>query len=156
MSVEQFTVDQLREELERFRIKYKSDLSEKDAEIRELKASIKVKKRVEHVVHAEYTYEYFPKFAITILNRIDPKKKLSHAYIKSCSLINYIIVCGTGVIINNLVQKFLYSYTGEALNWMVINNLAIIIAFLWNYTMSVGPLGFFWGLSPKIKKEKMI
>jgi len=151
MSEEQFTAAQLREELERIIAKHKTELSEKNAEIRELKAALKTKTKIEEVIHAEYTQEYFPKFVIGLLNLIDPKKKLSHLYIKTMSLVNYMLVCGIGVFINTYI---LYALVNLFPLWLA-NLCAIFTAFLWNWTLTVGPLGYLMGLSPKVKKEKV-
>jgi len=150
ISKEQFTAAQLKEELTRLIDKHKSDLLEKDARIRELKAVINVKKRVEEVVHAEYTQEYFPKFIIGVLNLIDPKKKLSFLYIRTMNSVNYMIVCGIGVLINMYI---LYGLVTLLPLWLA-NLGAIFVAFAWNWSMSVGPLGFFMGLSPKKRNVK--
>jgi len=143
--------DQLEQVIEEIKRRHNLELSEKDAKIRELKAAIKTKMRVEEVVHAEYTQEYFPKFVIGLLNLIDPKKKLSHLYIKTMSLVNYVLVCGIGVFINTYI---LYALVNLFPLWLA-NLCAIFTAFLWNWTLTVGPLGYLMGLSPKVKKEKV-
>jgi len=148
MSREQFTAAQLKEELEQVQNRHKAELAEKDTEIRELRAAIRVKKRVEEVVHAEYTQEYFPKFVIGVLNLIDPKKKLSFWYIKAMSLLNYMLVCSIGVFINMYV---LYALVAFLPLWLA-NLCAIFTAFTWNWTLTVGPLGYFMGLSPRTKR----
>jgi len=145
---EEFSSNQLKEEIERLIVKHRSDLSEKDDVIRELRAAIRTKRRVEEVVHAEYTQEYFPRFIITALNLLDPKKKLSFWYIKMMSLLNYMLVCSIGVIINMYV---LYAFIGFLPLWLA-NLCAIFTAFTWNWTFTVGPLGYFMGLSPRKKK----
>jgi len=150
VSREQFTATQLKEELERVLNKHKTELAEKDAEIRELKAAINVKKRVEEVVHAEYTQEYFPKFIIGVLNLIDPKKKLSFWYIKTMSLLNYMLVCGIGVFINTYILYALVNY----LPLWLANLCAILVAFTWNWNLTVGPLGYIMGLSPRKKRRE--
>ncbi len=151
MSEESFTVDQLREEIEGIRRRHSSVIAEKDAEIRELKAAIKTKRRIEDVTHAEYTQEYFPKLVIAILNAIDPKKKMSFLYLKMMSLINYMLVCGAGVLINMYI---LYALVNFLPLWLA-NLFAIVIAFIWNWNLTVGPLGYIMGLSPKMSKRGM-
>lgn len=149
MTEEQFIVDQLREELESIISKHKLEIGDKNREISELKATIKTKRRVEDVTHAEYTQEYFPKFMISLLNLIDPRKKLSFWYIKTMSLLNYMLICSVGVVINMYVLLTVVKF---APLWLA-NLSAIFLAFLWNWNFTVGPLGYIMGLSPRRKKR---
>jgi len=61
---------------------------------------------------------------------------------------NYAIIGGIGVVINYLVWLLLQ----PMFVWWVTNALAILIAWTWNWSNSVGPLGFLWGFKEKGEK----
>lgn len=147
---EQFEIQQLREEIQSLKTHHEYDLSEKASEIKELQNLLKLKERVETVTHAEYTQQYFPKIVLTLLKSFDPDGRFRKLYLNWMSLINYAIVCGIGVGINMYVIYALIRF----LPLWGANLGAIVIAFLWNWNFSVGPLGFIFGLSPKKKKVK--
>ena len=144
-------IHQLKDQIERLKTKHKTELDDKNKEIKALKDQLKVKKRTEDVIEAEYTFQYFPAIILSITKVLDPTDFLSKFYIKYVKLLNYCLVCGLGVVINQFVIHFFIKYL--PLFWS--NNFAIATAFLWNYTLSVGPLGFLFGLAPKKKKVKM-
>lgn len=145
-----FEADQLRDVIEELKNRHKKEIEEKNQEISELKSTLKLKQRVEVVTHTEFTTNYFPKFVLTILGLFDKNKKLSHLYVQGMSLFNYIFVCGIGVLINMFVIHRLV----HLLPLWLANTGAILIAFLWNWNFSVGPLGYLFGLSPRKKKVK--
>ena len=140
----------LEEEMHLIKEKYKSELKEKNDKIKELNNLLKVKGRVERVTHAEYTTKYFPNFMLKMIKIFDPSGRISKWYLDFMSIINYAIVCGIGVIINQLAIHTLIKFM--SLFWA--NSFAILIAFIWNWNFSVGPLGFLFGLSPRKKKVK--
>ena len=144
-------INQLKDQIERLKTKHKAELDDKNKEIKALKDQLKIKKRTEDVVEAEYTFQYFPAIILSISKVLDPSNVLSKIYIKWHSLFNYMIVCGTGVAINQIAIHYFVRFM--SLFWA--NNLAIMIAFASNWTFSVGPLGYLFGLSPKKKKVKM-
>jgi len=94
------------------------------------------------------TLRYFPAAINRALLLLDPAGKLSRLYLKWLSLLNYAVVCGIGIGINTYV---LYGLVNLFPLWLA-NFCAILTAFLWNWTMSVGPLGYLWGLSPRRTK----
>ncbi len=70
---------------------------------------------------------------------------LKNMYLKRVKFFNYAFVGGCGVIINTLLLYALISFLPLYLaNW-----IAILVAWLSNYTFSVGPLGFLFGLGEK-------
>ena len=88
-------------------------------------------------------YDYFPLLVVKTADLVDPTGTLSNIYIKMESMFNYAFVCGIGVFINQFVIHKLIGDMG--LFWA--NNVAIVTAFIWNYTFSVGPFGFVFGFS---------
>lgn len=94
--------------------------------------------------------EYFPALALKVLALLDPSKRLSDIYLKFFSLINYMLICSIGVVINMYVLHYLVNmmplYLADA--------CAIFMAFIWNFAFTVGPLGYIMGLSPKKKVIK--
>lgn len=119
-------------------------------EKKELQKVIKNSVHVEDVVRSEYTQEYFPRAFLFLLSLVDKKGRFTTLYTKWMSLFNYMFVCGIGVFINMYV---LLSFSNFMTLWLA-NIVAIFTAFLFNWTFSVGPLGYLFGLSPKIKVEK--
>jgi len=75
---------------------------------------------------------------------------LAKLYLRLWNPINYAMIGGIGVLINYLVWFLLISFGG--LPWFLINALAIIIAWSWNWANSVGPLGWVWGFRERKKK----
>ena len=89
-------------------------------------------------------YSAFTSLIEKILGLVDPK--LSKFYLGKVSLVNYAFVCGVGVIINMSILSFLFDF---GLGLLVSNALAIFCAFIWNWTFSVGPYGYFFDLQKK-------
>ena len=92
----------------------------------------------------------FPRVVLGLLNALDPTNSTGDIYIKWMSLINYGIVCGIGVLINQVILHRMVAF----MSLWVANLIAIFVAFLWNWTFSVGPYGHLWGLSPKREKTE--
>lgn len=77
-------------------------------------------------------------------------EQVTNIYRKFWNPINYAIVGGTGVLINYLVWSLLQNVFA----WWLVNALAILSAWLWNWGMSVGPFGHLWGFKqPPIPKS---
>ena len=91
---------------------------------------------------------FVPRVILGLVNALDPTKSTGEMYVKWMSLINYAIVAGIGVIINQLILHRMVSYMAL---WLA-NLIAIFVAFGWNYLFSVGPLGYLFGLSLKPRK----
>jgi len=96
---------------------------------------------------AKSDFEHIPALIYYLAKSLDRTGRLAKLYSTWHSLVNYAIVCGIGVFINNAVQKILYSWA-TYLNWFIVNNIAIVVAFLWNWFFTAGPYGYIWGLSP--------
>lgn len=80
------------------------------------------------------------------------KRGLAAVYVRAWNPINYAIVGGIGVLINMLVAWIFWSYL--PLPWWFINAVAILVAWLWNWANSVGPLGWIWGFRKRgVKSE---
>ena len=47
--------------------------------------------------------KYFPRVMVAIFTYADPSKSLTKLYVKFMSLLNYMFVCGIGVLINQVV-----------------------------------------------------
>ena len=91
----------------------------------------------------------FPRVVLGLLNALDPTKSTGELYVKWMSLINYAIVCGIGVLIN----QFIIHRMVNLMSLWLSNMIAISIAFLWNYFLTVGPFGYLFGLSRKREKN---
>ena len=100
----------------------------------------------------ERKFEYFPRLALYIIHLLFRDPRMEALYIQWMSLINYAIVCGIGVGINMIVIHALVKIFPL---WLA-NLGAIFTAFLWNWSMSVGPYGYLWGLSEKKKDVTII
>lgn len=75
---------------------------------------------------------------------------LSRIYIKFSNPLNYAMVGFIGVLINYLVNGLLIG----SLTWWVSNALAIMGAWVWNWSQSVGPFGWIWGFKGRQKKDQ--
>lgn len=74
---------------------------------------------------------------------------LSTFYLKMSNPFNYAVVGFIGVLINYLVNGLLIG----SLTWWISNALAILAAWLWNWSQSVGPFGWIWGFKQRKKKN---
>jgi regulator of replication initiation timing len=113
-----------------------------------LKAKVVVTKRIKKRVGLKY----FPALVLDILHQVtkDNYSQIADLYVRYMSLVNYAIVAGVGVIINMFV---LYG-TVTIFPLFMANGLAILTAFLWNWTFSVGPMGYLMGLQPEVEEEQ--
>jgi hypothetical protein len=68
-------------------------------------------------------------------------RRIGLLYDKSWNLANYAIVCGIGVLIN---MSILLPVSKIFPLWLA-NLFAILTAWMWNWSMSVGPFGWLWG-----------
>jgi len=143
-------IDDTRKQLDVERKEWDSERREFQKTILELRGTVKNSVSPDAVVKSEYTNEFVPKFVLFILSTFDKKGKLTTLYTKWMSLFNYMFVCGIGVTINMFV---LLSFSCIMSLWLA-NCFAIVVAFLFNWTFSVGPLGFLFGLSPRVRVEK--
>lgn len=141
-SKEFFEIQQLRDEIERLIGEHKKDLREKNEQIREYKNLLNVKIRTERVTHAEYTTNYFPKFMLHLLKTFDHSGSFRNIYLNLMTLINFTIVVGIGYLV------FLYT------SRLLPRPVGIIVGFILTWNLSVGPLGYLFGLAPKRKREK--
>jgi len=92
-------------------------------------------------------------FLLDLIKSIGGKKygkDLATLYVKFWNPINYALIGGIGVLINYLVWLLFVSFGG--LPWFLINAIAIITAWSWNWANSVGPLGWVWGFRERKKK----
>lgn len=93
------------------------------------------------------------RFIVSALRLFFGEERLINLYLQWVSLVNYAIVCGIGVGINMIVIHMLI----KVFPLWLANLGAILSAFLWNWSMSVGPYGWLWGLSSRphpLKKEE--
>lgn len=144
--------EQLEQVIEDLKRTHLLEIKELEDNISELKSSLKVKGRIQEVVHAEHTLGYFPAVVLKVLAVVDPSKRFSEIYLKMLSFINYGIVCGIGVLINMYILLTLAKFVPL---W-IANCFAILVAWVWNWNFTVGPLGYLFGLSPKRRKEKKV
>lgn len=75
--------------------------------------------------------------------------RLASLYRKYWNPINYAIIGGIGVVINMFV---LLSLAPIFQLWFA-NFIAILAAWLWNWSMSVGPFCYLWGFKPQKEKH---
>lgn len=74
--------------------------------------------------------------------------KWAGIYAKMWNPINYALIGGIGVVVNYLVW-ILLSALAPWMPWWLVNGIAIITAWSWNWGNSVGPLGWVWGFKKK-------
>jgi VIT1/CCC1 family predicted Fe2+/Mn2+ transporter len=79
----------------------------------------------------------------------DDTNALTRLYTKMWSFANYALICGLG---GTLVNYFILSSLVPILPLIIADVCAILIAAFWNYTLTVGYLGYLSGLAPKKKK----
>jgi hypothetical protein len=86
------------------------------------------------------------------LLRIHPTAgpQLANFYARISNPVNYAIVGGIGVGVNFMVFLLLIG----RLPWWATNIIAILTAWLWNWSQSVGPCGWVWGFKPRAKPGK--
>lgn len=94
---------------------------------------------------------YMPKAILDLLTSIDKKGTLASIYERLWNPINYAIIGGIGVGLNMLIAWFFWSFL--PMNWWLINLIAIVGAWTWNWLNSVGPLGYLWGFKKKEEKN---
>jgi len=94
----------------------------------------------------------FPLLVINLLNRYLPERFgwVTNLYIHYISLLNYAFVGFVGYLINTSI---LYVVVSLFPLWLA-NAIAVCVAFLSNWTFSVGPLGHLMGLRPKSQAVK--
>lgn len=93
-------------------------------------------------------------FVLDSIKTVGGKKygeDLAKLYVKFWNPVNYALIGGIGVFINYLMWLFLISLTG--LPWWLINGVAIVTAWSWNWANSVGPLGWVWGFKERKAKD---
>jgi len=93
-----------------------------------------------------------PRIIVRVIRILFADERVVQLYLKWISLVNYAIVCGIGVGINMYVLLGLANLLPL---WMA-NLCAIGTAFLWNWSMSVGPMGWIWGLSERPSRRKNV
>jgi len=145
-----FKIQELEQVIEDIKHTHALEIRELEDNITDLKSSLKVKMRVQKVVHAEHTLDYFPAAVLKVLAMIDPSKRFSEIYLKHLSFINYAIVGGIGVVIN----MYILLTTAEFVPLWLADILAILVAWSSNWCFSVGPLGYLFGLSPRRRRVK--
>lgn len=64
-------------------------------------------------------------------------------YMKQPKFYNYILICGIGVIINQVILHFL----AKIMFLYIANFISITIAFLWNYVNALGSFAKYWGMN---------
>ena len=82
----------------------------------------------------------------TMLLKLLSRKELPNIFLKTYQLKptfwNYLLICGLGVIINQVVIHLFI----QSLPLWIANFLAIFLAFIWNYMNALGPLAKYWGM----------
>ena len=73
---------------------------------------------------------------------------LTTLYKRLWNPVNYAIVGGIGVLINFLVWIILLKM---GFQWWITNIAAILFAWIWNWSNSVGPFGYLWGFAKRKK-----
>ena len=93
-----------------------------------------------------------PKLVVKVIQILFADERIIQFYLRWISLVNYAMVCGIGVGINMYVLLGL----AKILPLWLANLCAIGTAFLWNWSMSVGPMGWIWGLSERPSRRKNV
>lgn len=145
-----YEIARLREELNAEKATHTADLKERDDHIRELENLNKAKWKAEEVVETEYKSQYFSKFVITMMDSYKISQRLKNFYIDHIKFLNYAFVCGGIGIPLNMAAYFAYS---SALPGWLANLLAVLTVMVSNFTLSLGSLGYLFGLAPKTVKK---
>jgi hypothetical protein len=89
---------------------------------------------------------------LQLIHILDPTNdKLKNLYTQNHKFVNYAFVCGgIGVAVNQAVLHGLVTF----LPLYLANFGAIAAAMVTNYTLTVGPLGYIFGLSEKKEKKE--
>jgi len=90
-------------------------------------------------------FKYMPLHISKLAYKLNPK--IGKLYDNLWNPINYALVGGIGVLINYLIWFFLQA----SFPWWITNAFAIGSAWLFNWSMSVGPFGWLWGFREKKK-----
>lgn len=72
--------------------------------------------------------------------------RLSRFYLLYWNPLNYAVVGGLGVLINFGIWQFCLIL---GLPWFLNNLIAILCAWVWNWSNSVGPFGYLWGFNKR-------
>jgi GtrA-like protein len=88
----------------------------------------------------------FTDYVVEALHLVKADDSIIDFYLKYRSLFNYAVVGGLGVVVNMVVLNFLFNF---GLPLLVANGCAILVAFIGNWALSVGPYGYFMDLSKK-------
>lgn len=67
---------------------------------------------------------------------------LKNYYLSNPRFFNYILICGIGVLINQVILHFL----AQIMFLWIANFMSITIAFLWNYVNALGSFAKYWGM----------
>ena len=100
---------------------------------------------------------YMPKAILGLLTLLTSNKYLHRLkfleiiYARLWNPINYAIIGGIGVALNMLIAWFFWTFL--PMNWWLINLVAIVGAWTWNWLNSVGPLGYLWGFKKKEQRN---
>ena len=98
-------------------------------------------------------FKYASKLIYRLLVRFETKNiDFAKIYVQFVNPINYAIVGGIGVLINYLTFILLV----HRFPWWVTNGLAILVAWTWNWSMSVGPFGWLWGFKQRNNTKKHV
>ena len=90
--------------------------------------------KTEFKYFSKYLYRFFKSFELKGWN-------FGKMYQQFWNPLNYAIIGGIGVAFNYLIFALLINL----FPWWITNICAILTAWLWNWSMSVGPLGYLWG-----------
>jgi hypothetical protein len=106
------------------------------------------KRKVVEVINPAQTIDNPMSNAILyIINKFsDDLGPIEKFYRKLWSFGNYAIVCGIG---GTLVNYLILSTLVGILPLIIADVLAILVAAFWNYSLTVGALGYLTGLAPK-------
>jgi putative flippase GtrA len=80
---------------------------------------------------------------IHTIDRLRLPTSVRRLYLKNTNFWNYGLVCGVGVLVNQVVLHLCV----RLLPLWLSDLLAILSAWLWNYSNSVGRLSKYWGFS---------
>lgn len=128
----------------------KSELSKKEIEVGKLEEKLRQKSFTDRGFTTDPQKSPFSKVMLRVLKKDEGIiGTIKSFYLKGFSFWNYAFVCGLGLITNMIAFSVYIGPLGPAL----ANFLAILTAWISNWTFSVGPLGWVFGLSPKTKKS---
>jgi len=92
---------------------------------------------------------FFPRLILGLVKVLTPDERWQRFYLRWMKPINYAIICTIGMVINELVLRWLVIF----LPFYLANFGAVVALLFWLTSMLVEPFGYLWGFQSKPIKE---